>query len=89
MLMTLSAREAARSPMFWKAWMVVTRVPASRAKLALQVLHAERLLHVGVVARVEIVRELRLQVAPVHYDQHCRVIESRVPAQLLAGRRSW
>ena len=72
--------------MFWKDWMVVTSVPRQSARsLLLQVLDPERLLDVRVVAGVEVVGELRLQVAPVHHDQHRGVVERRVPAQLLAG----
>jgi hypothetical protein len=55
------------------------------AELLLQVLDSERLLHVGIVAGVEVIGELRLQVAPVHHDEDRGVVQRRVPPQLLTG----
>jgi hypothetical protein len=55
------------------------------AQLALQVLDPQRLLHVRVVAGVEVVGELGLEVAAIDDDQDRRVVQRRVAAQLLAG----
>ena len=55
------------------------------SQLSLQILDPERLLDVRVVAGVEIVGQLGLQVASVHDDQDGGVAQRRVPAELLAG----
>src|SRR5207245_2118415 len=46
---------------------------------------SERLLHVGIVASIEVIRQLRLEVASIHNDEDRGVVQCRVSPELLTS----
>ena len=58
------------------------RAAPAGPQLLLQILDAERLLDIRIIASVEVVAELRFQIAPVDDNKHRRIVQRRMRRSL-------